>query len=187
MLPGKIVRFLEQHANTGFAGTRDANLVPSGCRVTAWRVHPDGHTMTLFIPEPLVDRVIAALEDNGQIAVTIGEHPTHETYQLKGQYASHRAVTPEDLVLVARFRERFVRAYRSEIPPGLSEALVGAIAVPDPAVVVASGVLESSNVNAVSAMVEMINLAHAFEMQMKLLQNAEQNDQRASQLLSNGN
>ena len=136
MIPGKIVRFLEQYANSGFAGVRDANLVPCGCRVTAWHVHPDGHTMTLFIPEPLVDRIIASLEDNGQIAVTIGEHPTHETYQLKGQYASHRAVTPEDLVLAARFRERFVRAYRSEIPPGISEAFAGAVAVPDPAVVV---------------------------------------------------
>jgi len=70
---------------------------------------------------------------------------------------------------------------------GLFRTKGGEPADADPAVVVASGVLESSNVNAVSAMVEMINLARAFEMQMKLLQNAEQNDQRASQLLSNGN
>lgn len=70
---------------------------------------------------------------------------------------------------------------------GLFRTRGGEPADADPAVVVASGVLESSNVNAVSAMVEMINLARAFEMQMKLLQNAEQNDQRASQLLSNGN
>jgi hypothetical protein len=79
MIPGKIVRFLEQHANMGFAGTRDRDLVPSGCRVSAWRVNPDGHTMTLFIPAPLVERVIASLEENGQLAVTVEEHPTHET------------------------------------------------------------------------------------------------------------
>lgn len=136
MIPGKIVRFLEQHANMGFAGTRDRDLVPSGCRVSAWRVHPDGQTMTLFIPEPLVDRLIASLEDNGQLAVTIEEHPTHETYQLKGKYVSRRAVQADDLPLVARFRERFVRSIRPEIPPGVPEAVVGAFRVPDPAVAI---------------------------------------------------
>ena len=124
MIPGKIVRFLEQHANMGFAGTRDRDLVPFGCRVSAWRVHPDGHTMTLFIPEPLVDRVIASLEENGQLAVTVQEHPTHETYQLKGKYVSHRGVEADDVSLVARFRERLVRSIRSEIPPGVPEARV---------------------------------------------------------------
>ena len=54
----------------------------------------------------------------------------------------------------------------------------------DPNVAVAAGVLESSNVNAVSAMVDMINLARQFEMHMKLLQSVEGNDQRAAQLLS---
>jgi flagellar basal-body rod protein FlgF len=53
----------------------------------------------------------------------------------------------------------------------------------DPTVVVAPGALESSNVNAVSAMVDMINLARQFELQMKLLQNAESNEQRATQIL----
>ena len=136
MIPGKIVRFLEQHANMGFAGTRDRDLVPFGCRVSAWRVHPDGHTMTLFIPEPLVERVIASLQENGQLAVTVQEHPTHETYQLKGKYVSHRTVDADDLPLVARFRERLVRSIRSEIPPGVPEALVGGFAVPDPVVAV---------------------------------------------------
>ena len=66
---------------------------------------------------------------------------------------------------------------------GLFRMRGGAQADADPAVVVTSGALESSNVNAVSAMVDMINLARQFEMQMKLLQNAEQNEQRASQIL----
>jgi hypothetical protein len=136
MIPGKIVRFLEQHGNMGFAGTRDRDLVPFGCRVSAWNVHPDGHTMTLFIPEPLVDRVIALLEENGQLALTVEERPTHETYQLKGKYVSHRAVEANDLLLVARFRERLLRSIRSEIPPGVPEAFVGAFSVPDPAVAV---------------------------------------------------
>ena len=53
----------------------------------------------------------------------------------------------------------------------------------DEAVTVTAGALEGSNVNPVSAMVDMINLARNFEMQMKLLQNADGNEQRANTLL----
>lgn len=53
----------------------------------------------------------------------------------------------------------------------------------DPSVVVTPGALEASNVNSVSAMVEMINLARSFELQMKLIQHAESNEQRATQIL----
>jgi flagellar basal-body rod protein FlgF len=49
---------------------------------------------------------------------------------------------------------------------------------------VVSGALESSNVNVVDAMVTMISLARQFETQMKLIQNAENNANKASQLLS---
>ena len=66
---------------------------------------------------------------------------------------------------------------------GLFRTRSGTAADADPAVVVTAGALESSNVNAVSAMVEMINLARTFELQMKLLQNAESNEQRATQIL----
>jgi flagellar basal-body rod protein FlgF len=51
---------------------------------------------------------------------------------------------------------------------------------------VISGALESSNVNVVDAMVTMISLARQFETQMKLIQNAENNANKASQLLSMG-
>jgi len=51
-------------------------------------------------------------------------------------------------------------------------------------VAVVSEALESSNVNAVATMVEMISLARQFDLQMKVLQNAETDAQRATQLLS---
>ena len=66
---------------------------------------------------------------------------------------------------------------------GLFRTRSGDAADADPAIIVASGALESSNVNAVSAMVDMINLARSFELQMKLLQHAEGNEQRATQIL----
>ena len=49
---------------------------------------------------------------------------------------------------------------------------------------VAQGAVEGSNVNVVESMVGMIEVQRQFEMQMKLLQTAEANEQRASQVLS---
>ncbi|SDK12428.1 flagellar basal-body rod protein FlgF [Methylophilus rhizosphaerae] len=54
----------------------------------------------------------------------------------------------------------------------------------DPNVTVASGTLESSNVNVVETMVNMISLARQFEMQMKMLENAQNNAGKADQLFS---
>jgi flagellar basal-body rod protein FlgF len=47
-----------------------------------------------------------------------------------------------------------------------------------------SGALEGSNVNVVDAMVNLISLSRQFEMQIKMMQNAEGNAQRADQLLA---
>ena len=49
---------------------------------------------------------------------------------------------------------------------------------------VQSGALEGSNVNPIEAMVGMIAVARQFEVQMRMLQNGEKNDQTASRLLS---
>ena len=57
----------------------------------------------------------------------------------------------------------------------------------DDTVRVTSGATESSNVNAVSAMVDMIDLARQFDMQMKALSTVDQNEQHATQLLASGN
>lgn len=54
----------------------------------------------------------------------------------------------------------------------------------DPAVTVASGFLEGSNVNAVEAMVAMIATSRLLEMQMKGLQAADENAQAANRLLA---
>jgi len=48
----------------------------------------------------------------------------------------------------------------------------------------AEGYVTMPNVNVVEEMVNMISLARQFDMQMKLLQHAENNDSKATQLLS---
>ncbi|MDO9193148.1 MAG: flagellar basal body rod protein FlgF, partial [Undibacterium sp.] len=67
---------------------------------------------------------------------------------------------------------------------GLFKTKDGTPADADAAVSVAGGMLEGSNVNVVESMVSMINLARQFEMQMKLLTNAESNANKASQILA---
>lgn len=67
---------------------------------------------------------------------------------------------------------------------GLFRLKDGTPAGADLDVTVISGALESSNVNVVDGMVSMISLARQFDMQMKLLQHAENNDSKAAQLLS---
>lgn len=67
---------------------------------------------------------------------------------------------------------------------GLFELKDGNAAIADANVMVVNGALESSNVNVIESMVNMISLARQFETQMKLLENAENNANKASQLLS---
>lgn len=69
---------------------------------------------------------------------------------------------------------------------GLFRLKDGGSAPADPAVSVAGGMLEGSNVSAVDAMVQMISLARSFETQMSLLKNAENNAAKATQLLALG-
>lgn len=72
----------------------------------------------------------------------------------------------------------------SKGPDGLMRMVAGGEAPLAETVRLADGVLEGSNVNVVEAMVGMISVARQFEVQMRLLQTAEQNEQKAAQLLS---
>ncbi len=67
---------------------------------------------------------------------------------------------------------------------GLFRLRSGQPAPADENVRVASGALEGSNVNVTDAMVNLISLSRQFELQIKMMQTADQNAQRADQLLS---
>ncbi len=69
-------------------------------------------------------------------------------------------------------------------PDGLFRTRGGESADADSNVRIAEGTLEGSNVNVVDAMIGMISAARQFEMQMKLLESAQQNEQRASSLIA---
>lgn len=67
---------------------------------------------------------------------------------------------------------------------GLFRTRSGRPAEGDAMVRLSPGSIEGSNVNAVDAMVNLIALSRAFELQMNLLKNAESNEAKASQILS---
>jgi len=69
---------------------------------------------------------------------------------------------------------------------GLFSTKNGSPAEADAEVNIVSGALEGSNVNVVDAMVTMISLARQFETQMKLIQSAENNANKASQIFDLG-
>lgn len=94
---------------------------------------------------------------------------------------------PETTAIVGRIKlvnpaaETLVRG-----SDGLFRLQDGVAAPADAAVQLASGVLESSNVNAASAMVEMIELARRFELQVKAIRTAQEDGAAAARLLRMG-
>jgi len=129
-IPGRIVRFLEQSANVAFAGTRSRDLVPYGHRVSGWRVGADGRTLTALVAEHFTARLVDSLQDNGELALTVGEFLSNETYQFKGRYLRHRPLRDEDLEVVGRIREVFLKSIRQLYPDAPDHLLHASILQP---------------------------------------------------------
>ena len=65
----------------------------------------------------------------------------------------------------------------------IAERKDGLAEPPDATVSVVSGMVENSNVNVVNEMTEILAIAREFEIQLRMMQTAEQNDEAASELL----
>jgi hypothetical protein len=81
--------------------------------------------LTLFTPEPVAPGLVESLQENGELALTVEDFPAHETYQFKGRYVSHRPVHHEDIAIVDRIRERFMKSMRT-VYPMVPDGIVGA-------------------------------------------------------------
>ena len=123
MIPGKLVRFLDQHGNVAFAGTRDRDLVPFGHRVCGWRVGADQRTLIVFFPDESTEQLLQLLQQTRELALTVEEFPSHETYQFKGHYRHHRDIEDNDVESVERVRRRFVRSLRPMYPDAPEDVL----------------------------------------------------------------
>lgn len=106
-----------------------------------------------------------SLGADGTVTAKVGNQPPNIVGRLK-------MVTPNAETPIKRGGDGLFRAANGEPLPS------------DPAARLKSGTIETSNVNTVETMVEMIQVSRHFETQMRLLQNAEANDKSATQLLS---
>ena len=66
---------------------------------------------------------------------------------------------------------------------GLVRTKDGSIAAPDVGVQLLSGAIEGSNVSAIKSMVKMIELSRQYEMQIKMMKTAEENDAAVTQIM----
>jgi flagellar basal-body rod protein FlgF len=118
-------------------------------------------------PVQIPDRGSVTFSGDGQIsALGAGDNPSD--IQLLGQL---KLVNPPAATMV-----------RGD--DGLFRTADGAAAQADPQVRMISGFVEKSNVNPAEAMVGMIANARRFEMQMKVIQDASSNAERANSILS---
>ena len=134
LIPGKLVRFLDHHANVAYAGIRDRDLVPFGHRVCGWRVGADQRTMTILFPDEFHRRLLELLQENGELAVAVEEFPSHETYQFKGRYLQDRGIQDGDMEIVDRVRRRFVKALKPMYPNAPENVLSAFVSPPSLAV-----------------------------------------------------
>ena len=91
---------------------------------------------------------------------------------------------PDTLVAVDRIK--LVNPPAAQLirgPDGLFRQADGGTAAPDAGVRVASGQLEGSNVNSTVALVQMIEMSRAYEMQVRSMKAAEDNDAAAQKLM----
>ncbi|TSE34792.1 flagellar basal-body rod protein FlgF [Tepidimonas charontis] len=102
---------------------------------------------------------------DGTVTARVGQEPPQVLGRLK-------LVTPPE-------GQRLVRG-----PDGLFRAADGQPLPADDAATLVDGMLEGSNVDPIAAMVDMIAATRQYELQMRMVQNAEKNDQTAAQLLS---
>lgn len=95
--------------------------------------------------------------------------------------------SPNAIAVVDRIR--LVNPPAQEMMPsgnGLFRMIDGSEAPADSAVNIASGELESSNVNTTAALVEMIELSRAYEMQVRAMHAADENAAASARLMRNG-
>ena len=123
------------------------------------------------------------LGDGGPVAIpadtdiTVGNDGTVSTVP-SGQ-------TPNSVAVVGRIK--LVNPPEAELSrgdDGLFRLASGQSAAPDIGVRLAGSALESSNVNVVEAMVNMIAHARQYDLQVRLLQSADTNARQASQVLN---
>jgi hypothetical protein len=108
-IDSQMAAFLREGLPTHIA-TRNAQLEPSGARVTAIKVDADGEHVTVFLPAIAAPPLLADLRDNGQVAVVLARPIDERSCQVKGTFVESWTPTADEEVFA---REQFERALAS--------------------------------------------------------------------------
>lgn len=123
------------------------------------------------------------LGDGGPIVIPLGAEITigdDGTITMKGEGARSTELAEIDRIKVVNTEAQQLERGLD----GLFRSVDGGVLGRDENAKIATGALEGSNVSAVEAMVAMISNQRKFDMQMKVIQTADENSQRANSLLS---
>jgi flagellar basal-body rod protein FlgF len=130
---------------------------------------------------------------NGDAAIVQGDAgpitvPPYDAISIgKDGTISYRPQGSQDNTLIPLTRLTLVKVPSSNIERGLDGLLrpkTGGIPASDSTVTVTSGALESSNVNPIDSMVELIQAQRSFELQVKLISTTKELDTQTSKLMS---
>lgn len=99
MLDRSLTEFMER----GLAihlGTRNQQMRPNGCRVTAVRVENQGQHLVAYLPKAATPAVLEDLRANGQGAVSLTRPIDDRAVQVKGVFVSERDADPSEEAFV---------------------------------------------------------------------------------------
>ncbi|MBI5330003.1 MAG: flagellar basal body rod protein FlgF [Betaproteobacteria bacterium] len=158
----------------GWIAVQDAAGREAYTRMGSLEVSPNGIVQTTSGLNVLADGSPLAVPPDQTISIgadgTVSAIPTGQGLNAVTIAGRIKLVNPEEKALI-----------RGE--DGLFRLKGGADAPADETVELASGALESSNVNPAEAMVNMVTLSRQFEMNMRVIRAAEDNDSSSNKLL----
>jgi hypothetical protein len=91
-------------------GTRNADLEPSGARVTAVKVDADGEHVTVYVPLVAGAPLLDDLRANGQVAIVIARPADERSCQVKGTFVESWTPSADEEAFARQQYERALQA-----------------------------------------------------------------------------
>lgn len=91
-----------------FVGSRNAKLRPAFTWAFGATVDAAEGTITFFVPDVEGGETLSNFEENGMVALTVGEATTHETYQFKGKCLATRPSDEKDTAIQDIHRSKLI-------------------------------------------------------------------------------
>ena len=117
MIAQKFIDFV-QGPTLHFVGSRNAKLRPTFTWAFGATVDVAEGSITIYVPDVEGAETFRNFEENGMVALTVGEALTHETYQFKGPSLSMRPCEDADTTIQEIHRSKLIAHLA---PAGYSE------------------------------------------------------------------